>query len=332
MGIGTTIVPGLEHRPFTDSEIKEAFNTFDLDKNRFVGAAEISHILALIGEEVTDEEVDEMIRICDTSGSGQVTYDEFYKMMTSPPPPVPVPAAGAAHKAGEKARRGAIRKYIENHNSTGDASLKELYGDASAKKEVPLQSNGATIERLVSILSGGLNKIKPSQVKKVYKRFQDIDKDKSGAIDFHEFCLALDMDDNALTRQMFRVFDMDDSGTIEVKEFIVVLSRYTTASKTEKIKFAFMMFDENGSGLLERAELVTLLKATSGLVDGLTDAELEDRADKVYEFLNLDRDAPIHYEDFLKLAQTNTGLIFPVDQPQFHLKGVTLPKLPDQGE
>jgi Ca2+-dependent lipid-binding protein len=47
---------------FTDDEILEAFKAFDLDKNNFVGAAEIRHVLINIGEQVTDEEVDEMIR------------------------------------------------------------------------------------------------------------------------------------------------------------------------------------------------------------------------------------------------------------------------------
>lgn len=42
---------------FTDEEIYEAFVSFDLDKNNFVGAAEIRHVLINIGETVTDEEV-----------------------------------------------------------------------------------------------------------------------------------------------------------------------------------------------------------------------------------------------------------------------------------
>jgi hypothetical protein len=57
---------------FTDEEILEAFQAFDLDKNNFVGAAEIRHVLINIGEQVTDEEVDEMIRMVDTDGDGQV--------------------------------------------------------------------------------------------------------------------------------------------------------------------------------------------------------------------------------------------------------------------
>merc|ERR1719203_1772795 len=83
------ITAGLEHRPFSDAEMKQAFDCFDLDRNHFVGAAEISHILQVIGEEVTDEEVDEMIRLCDTDGDGQVTFDEFYKLMTTPAAPLP---------------------------------------------------------------------------------------------------------------------------------------------------------------------------------------------------------------------------------------------------
>ena len=42
---------------FSDEEIYEAFVSFDLDKNNFVGAAEIRHVLINIGETVTDEEV-----------------------------------------------------------------------------------------------------------------------------------------------------------------------------------------------------------------------------------------------------------------------------------
>lgn len=42
---------------FTEKEIIEAFKSFDLDKNNYVGAAEIRHVLLNIGERPTDEEV-----------------------------------------------------------------------------------------------------------------------------------------------------------------------------------------------------------------------------------------------------------------------------------
>ena len=36
-----------------------------------------------LGEKLSDEEVDEMIREADIDGDGQVNYEEFVRMMTS---------------------------------------------------------------------------------------------------------------------------------------------------------------------------------------------------------------------------------------------------------
>ena len=68
---------------FSDKEIEDAFRFIDLDKNNHIGAAEIRHILVCMGELITDEEVDEMVRMCDTDGDGQISYTEFYA--SSPP-------------------------------------------------------------------------------------------------------------------------------------------------------------------------------------------------------------------------------------------------------
>jgi calmodulin len=36
-----------------------------------------------LGEKLTDDEVDEMMREADSDGSGQVKYEEFIKLMTA---------------------------------------------------------------------------------------------------------------------------------------------------------------------------------------------------------------------------------------------------------
>jgi len=67
----------------TDSaeEIKEAFKVFDKDGNGYISASELRHIMTNLGEKLTDEEVDEMIREADVDGDGQINYDEFVDMM-----------------------------------------------------------------------------------------------------------------------------------------------------------------------------------------------------------------------------------------------------------
>jgi len=74
---------------FTDKEIFDAFRFIDLDKNMFIGSAEIRHILICMGELVTDEEIDVMIKMCDTDGDGQVSYEEFYRLAKHPDPSRP---------------------------------------------------------------------------------------------------------------------------------------------------------------------------------------------------------------------------------------------------
>jgi calmodulin len=51
-----------------------------LNGNGYVGASEIRFVLDALGEACTDEEIDEMIRMIDIDGDGEVNYREFYKM------------------------------------------------------------------------------------------------------------------------------------------------------------------------------------------------------------------------------------------------------------
>lgn len=45
---------------------------FVQDGNGFISAAELRHVMTNLGEKLTDEEVDEMIREADIDGDGQV--------------------------------------------------------------------------------------------------------------------------------------------------------------------------------------------------------------------------------------------------------------------
>ncbi|VVB03823.1 unnamed protein product [Arabis nemorensis] len=67
----------------TDSkeELKEAFRVFDKDQNGFISAAELRHVMTNLGEKLTDEEVEEMIREADVDGDGQINYEQFVKIM-----------------------------------------------------------------------------------------------------------------------------------------------------------------------------------------------------------------------------------------------------------
>lgn len=59
----------------SEEELREAFKVFDKDGSGDISAAELRHVMTSLGEKLTDEEVDEMIREADIDGDGKVNYE-----------------------------------------------------------------------------------------------------------------------------------------------------------------------------------------------------------------------------------------------------------------
>ncbi|XWS64694.1 hypothetical protein CRYUN_Cryun05aG0025300 [Craigia yunnanensis] len=64
-----------------EDELKEAFRVFDQDQDGYISPNELRQVMIHIGEKVTDEELEQMIREADLDGDGQVNFEEFVRMM-----------------------------------------------------------------------------------------------------------------------------------------------------------------------------------------------------------------------------------------------------------
>ena len=64
-------------------EIHEICKVFDKEANGFISMVELSHVMTSLGEELTEEEVKEMIKEADIDGDGQVSYEDFKKIYLS---------------------------------------------------------------------------------------------------------------------------------------------------------------------------------------------------------------------------------------------------------
>jgi metallopeptidase MepB len=65
--------PGGFRDPGEPEEYCRGFQVFDKDMTGFIGVGQLKYILTNLGEKMSDEEVDELLKAVDTS-SGQVNY------------------------------------------------------------------------------------------------------------------------------------------------------------------------------------------------------------------------------------------------------------------
>lgn len=64
-----------------EEDLVEPFRVFDTDRTGFISPAELRHVLATLGEKLTDEELDEITREADPKDEGQINYEEFVRIM-----------------------------------------------------------------------------------------------------------------------------------------------------------------------------------------------------------------------------------------------------------
>lgn len=65
------------------AEMQEAFHLFDKDGNGYIDTNEVQRILARIGENLSESEVNDQLREYDLDGDMEMAVMEFYKMIAA---------------------------------------------------------------------------------------------------------------------------------------------------------------------------------------------------------------------------------------------------------
>jgi calcium-binding protein CML len=65
------------------SELRDAFDLYDQDKNGLISASELHLVLNRLGMKCSVDDCNRMIHSVDSDGDGTVNFEEFQKMMTT---------------------------------------------------------------------------------------------------------------------------------------------------------------------------------------------------------------------------------------------------------
>lgn len=83
-------------------EIKQAFKVLDRSKQGYIMAAELREFLSKLGDCLTDEEIDEMVKLGDSESNGRINYEMFVDYMTT--------LKISKKKKGKKGKKGKKKK------------------------------------------------------------------------------------------------------------------------------------------------------------------------------------------------------------------------------
>ncbi|BFZ16952.1 hypothetical protein BsWGS_19991 [Bradybaena similaris] len=112
-------------------------------------------------------------------------------------------------------------------------------------------------------------------------------------------------DPDAFCEHVFRSFDKDQSGTIEFKEFLLAIN--ITSNKgdpKDKLNWAFTMYDIDGNGTIDKAEMENIIKAIYNMLgSSIQEQPVEsphERTHKIFTKMDLNNDGVLTKEEFVQ--------------------------------
>lgn len=67
-----------------EQEIREIFNVFDRDGSGTINSSELRHVMKAIGENLTDAEIDDLIKEADVDGNGTIDCEFISSILLLP--------------------------------------------------------------------------------------------------------------------------------------------------------------------------------------------------------------------------------------------------------
>lgn len=161
--------------------------------------------------------------------------------------------------------------------------------------------------------------LQPWHLRRLRARFNFIDIDGSGAIDYDEFFEAVGEDRSPFTDKLFALIDLDGSGTIEFDEYVRVMATYCMFTKDEILRFCFECFDVDKSGTIDEKEFVELCKCINNASPAFP-ANFK----KALEEFDVNEDGLIDYGEFLEIDRRYPLVLFPAFRLQDVLQSASL--------
>ncbi|XP_016077939.1 PREDICTED: recoverin [Miniopterus natalensis] len=125
-----------------------------------------------------------------------------------------------------------------------------------------------------------------------------------------------DADPKAYAQHVFRSFDANSDGTLDFKEYVIALHMTTAGKPSQKLEWAFSLYDVDGNGAISKGEVLEIVMAIFKMirpedVEHLPDDENtpEKRAEKIWGFFGKKDHDKLTEEEFIEGTLANKEIL-----------------------
>ncbi|KAF7252046.1 Guanylyl cyclase-activating protein 2 [Varanus komodoensis] len=149
--------------------------------------------------------------------------------------------------------------------------------------------------------------IEGAELQAMYKKF--VVECPSGGLHLHEFKQFFGITDQSeaseYAESAFKSFDRNGDNMIDFLEYVAVLNLVLRGKPEHKLKWSFKVYDTDGNGFLDKAELRKMVMSIYNIKQGWTrstDAQmsnLEAVCDRIFQLMDENHDGKISLKEFV---------------------------------
>ncbi|XP_037608740.1 calsenilin-like isoform X1 [Sebastes umbrosus] len=113
---------------------------------------------------------------------------------------------------------------------------------------------------------------------------------------------------------LFNAFDMDRSGSIRFEDFVIGLSVLLRGSVTEKLRWAFNLYDINKDGYVTKEEMMAIMTSIYDMMGRYTLPSVRDdspyeHVEKFFQKMDRNRDGVVTIDEFIETCQKDENIM-----------------------
>ncbi|KAA0146544.1 hypothetical protein FNF31_07760 [Cafeteria roenbergensis] len=165
------------------------------------------------------------------------------------------------------------------------------------------------------------------EARKLYEAYRALDTDNSGVISAEEFRVRTCAPDTPFAAKVYAIFDYRKIGEVDFGEFVAVVWNFCTYTPYTLVSLIFDMYDDDGSGSLDFAEVQKLVRELYGIQSGIGEPRLLAALESLSGGGIFDRSRPIHRDQFETFAIEHPAVV----RPALDMQADVRPDAPSPG-